>query len=339
MTLNGAAAQLGNALMITPAQNGQAGSAWFQSQQSVTSGFLTTFEFRITPTGSGADGMTFIVHDDVAGTAALAQGGGSLGYTSQPLVPTNTMANLLVVELDTYQNGGFGDPDANHISVHLIPTIPTTANGADEYYSIGRVSPATNLSDGQVHTMCIRYVPGTLDIFLDDTAVPVLSVAFDFLTGGTNLTGNPIAGLNLPNGTAYVGFTGGTGGLNQLNEILSWELGGPACPLNPWEVNSPESSLDIDGLQGTGTGPAVTPTGSNSHNPSRSRSWRPAPLSTSRWGMTPSPTARTRTARTAGPCRASPSTGRRTRRSGSTRTARSTSSSPRPAPAPASLNT
>lgn len=264
MVLNGSAGQLGNALMLTPALNGQAGSAWYQTQQSVTSGFVTNFRFRITPTGSGADGLTFIVHDDAAGTAALAQGGGSLGYTSEPLVATNTLINLLVFEFDTYQNGNFGDPDANHISIHLIPSLPTTTNGADEFYSIGRVSPTINMSDGADHTVCIRYVPGTLDVFLDDMSAPALSVPFDFLTGGTSLGGNPIGGLNLPNGTATVGFTGGTGGLNQLNEILSWEFGGTACPLNPWEINSPASSLDIDGLQSNGLGPATTAACTNS---------------------------------------------------------------------------
>ncbi|MAB88691.1 MAG: hypothetical protein CMJ90_04440 [Planctomycetes bacterium] len=258
MALNGSAGQLGNSLMLTPAANTQAGTAWFQTQQSVTSGFVTTFEFRITPTGAGADGMTFIIQDDPAGTSAIAQGGGSLAYTSEPLVPTNTLVNLLVIELDTYQNGNFADPDANHISVHLIPTLPTTVNGADEYYSIGRVSPTINMSDGATHTVCISYVPGTLDIFLDNFASPILSVPFDFLTGATNLTGTAIGGLNFPNGTAYVGFTGGTGGLNQLNEVLSWEFGGPGCPLNPWEVNSPASSLDINGNQSVGLGPAVT---------------------------------------------------------------------------------
>ncbi|NRA95838.1 MAG: hypothetical protein HRU14_06465, partial [Planctomycetes bacterium] len=120
------------------------------------------------------------------------------------------------------------------------------------------VSPTINMSDGNAHTVCIRYIPGTLDIFLDNFATPILTVPFDFLTGGTNLTGTAIGGLNFPNGTAYVGFTGGTGGLNQLNEILSWEFGGPGCPLNPWEVNSPESSLDINGLQSVGLGPATT---------------------------------------------------------------------------------
>jgi len=260
LVLNGSASQVGGNLQLTPAAGNQAGTAWHQTQQPVIGGFVTSFAFRIGGPG-GADGMTFIIHDDPAGTGALCQGGGSLAYTSEPLVVTNTMQNLLVIEIDTYNNANFADPNDNHISVHLIPTIPTTVNGADEFYSIGRAIPTTDLNDGQVHVMCVTYTPGTLTIFLDDLATPLLTVPFDFISGATTLTGTTLAGLNLPTGNAYVGFTGGTGGLVQTHEVFAWNFGSAACGLSgSWQVNSPESSVDIDGAQVTNSfaGPANT---------------------------------------------------------------------------------
>lgn len=260
LALNGTAVQAGNVLNLNPATAQQVGTAWHTTQQSVASGFVTDFTFRITPTGAGADGMSFIIHNDAAGTAAIAQAGGSLGYTSEPLNPALTMINLLVIEIDTWNNGNFNDPNDNHISVHLIPTLPTTANGADEFYSIGQATPSFQLADGNVHAMCITYTPGLLTIYLDDFVTPLLSIPFDFVTGATSIGGTALGGLNLPNGTAYVGFTGATGGVTQVNDVLSWSFGGPGCPVGPWETNSPASALDIDGAMTTGFSAAVTTT-------------------------------------------------------------------------------
>jgi len=260
MVLNGSAAQSGNVLRITPNLGGQAGTAWYQNRVPVSVGFSTTFAFQMGPAG-GADGMAFIIHDDPNGTAALAGTGGSMGWTSEPLNPALTMQNLLVIELDPYNNGNFFDPNDNHISVHLVPTIPTTPNGADEYYSIAQATPPFDLNDGTVHIMCVNYVPGTLDIFLDGSATPLISVPFDFATGATTVGGVTLPGLTFNGGLAYAGFSGGTGGLSMDQDILTWSFGPPgACGalLGPWQVNNPTSSLDLNGVAGTAYSPAIT---------------------------------------------------------------------------------
>lgn len=252
MVLNGTAAQSGNILRLTQAVNNQTGTAWYQTPAPVAAGFSSSFAFQITPSG-GADGMTFIIHNDPAGTAAMASGGGELAY--------NTLINLLAIEIDDYTNGNLGDPNANHISVHLVPNMPSAVSSANESFSIAQATPPFNLNDGVVHTMCIDYTPGLLTITLDNAATPLISVPFDFATGGTSINGVALGGLSLANGTdAYVGFTGTTGGLNQNNDILAWTFGAPGCGqlIGPWETNGPVSSLDLDGLQGSAYIPAVT---------------------------------------------------------------------------------
>lgn len=252
LTLNGSASQVGNVLQLNPATNNQTGTVWANARQQVLGGFLCQFSFRITRVGGGADGMTFIIQDDPAGTGALMAGGGSLGYSGPPSGGQAQMANLLVVELDTYINGWAQIPDAstNELSVHLCPTIPAVGAQADEIHSIGRTTPSINFADGLVHSLTMLYVPGTLEIYLDGSAAPTLSVPFDFVTGGTNLNGAAVAGLSLnPNG-AYCGFTGTTGGLVEVNEVLSWTFSGsPAA--NEFQTNSASASLTVDGVQGT----------------------------------------------------------------------------------------
>ena len=57
-------------------------------------------------------------------------------------------------------------------------------------------------------------------------ATPVVSTNYDFVTGGSYLTGANAPGANLANGTAYIGFCATTGANNFLTErveIASWD--------------------------------------------------------------------------------------------------------------------
>lgn len=246
LALNGSASQLGVTLRLTPAVQGQAGTAWATNRQPVAAGFQCQFTFRISP--SGSDGLTFILHDDPAGPGALGAPGGNLAYGSNSSV--GPMRNLLAVELDTYPNNWNQIPDlsGNELSVHLCPAI--TPNQTDEINSLGRTTPSINFSDGSVHSLTLAYQPGTLDIFLDTTVAPTLSVSVDLGTGGTNLNGSPIGGLTLNPGGAYVGFTGATGGGVQTNEVLSWTFSSTP-PTPQYQTNSFAASLDVDGVLGS----------------------------------------------------------------------------------------
>ena len=67
--------------------------------------------------------------------------------------------------------------------------------------------------DGEVHTVRIRYIPGTLDVFLDGDEEPILSVEID-LADTLNLGAD---------GTAWVGFSASTEpGFREAHDILDW---------------------------------------------------------------------------------------------------------------------
>jgi legume-like lectin family protein/IPT/TIG domain-containing protein len=213
MVLQGSATQFGNELRITDTVSNQTGWAWYQSQQFVVSGFDTTFQFRITPGPTLAEGFAFVVQNAASGTSAIASQPWTLGYGGMP--------NSIAVEFDTFQDGFLNDTSNNELTVHTRGTI---ANNENENFSIGRITPGTNMSNSMPHTMRVRYVPGLLEVFIDDLVNPLLAINYDFSTGANYIGAGSAGGLSLPNGMAWVGFSGstGAGGLTERVEILDW---------------------------------------------------------------------------------------------------------------------
>ena len=214
LSLQGAASKVGNVLRVsgTSGANGDAGSAWYTTQQPVTGGFSTTFHFQITqPQGindddgnNGGDGFAFGIQNS-SGTALGATGGG-MGYGG--------ITNSVAVEFDTFRNALIGDPNGNHISIH---TGGTAANSNLEDHSLGIATNLPNMSDGNIHTAGILYQPGTMTVSLDGA---------DVLTVPLNLSTN----LNLNSGNAWMGFTAAFSGASENHDVLSWSVNGVPEP-------------------------------------------------------------------------------------------------------------
>ncbi len=226
LALNGNAAPAGSALRLAASALSQKGTAWYQTPLTVAYGFDTTFAFQTsTPSGGGADGIAFAVHNDARGTTVLGNHASGMGYGAFATSPAGTaVMNSLVVEFDTFAGafGAFSDLSGNEISVH---TGGTGDNSQSEGFSIGRVSPTITFSNAAQHVARIRYFPGTLSVYLDDLVNPVLVVPYDFTNGGTYILspGGPIGGLALqPGGQAWVGFTAATGGSYENYDLLNW---------------------------------------------------------------------------------------------------------------------
>lgn len=238
LALNGSAVQSGVNLQITGNLTNQAGTAWYTTPQSISGGFDTVFTFRITSNGTAADGMTFAIQNDSAGSTALGAAGGALGYQG-----LSTLFNSVVVEFDTFPNGDFGETVGNVISVHTNGTGPT---GSHEAQAIGSFVLPGILATGAARQARIEYVSATatLNIYLDNLTTPVLTIPYSFTFGGTfAVSGSPVAPPILANGSAIVGFTGGTGGLTQANVIESWTF-----------ASSPPTSFTLAITQPQGAG-------------------------------------------------------------------------------------
>jgi hypothetical protein len=176
--------------------------------------------------------LAFLVQD--SGLSALAGAGRGLGYGhwggggGAPGIPRS-----LAVEFDTYQNTelDWGDPNGNHVSVH---TGGTAANSAKEAYSLGSTISIPNLSDGLVHQVTIDYHDGQLQVYVDDSGSPRLTIAV-----------NLAAILSLQDGHAWVGFTSATGGEWERHAVLSWTFSETGAPLPPFEILSATFDDDI----------------------------------------------------------------------------------------------
>jgi len=196
-------AQVGSLLRVAPAVQYKFGQAWYNQRQDVTNAFSTTFQFSMNNPDSffgGADGLVFVIQNDSLSAAGNNSLGEYLGYHGIP--------NSIAVEFDAFDNPS--DPNDNHISIH---TRGTLANDTDETFSIGSTGTglAINLNDAAVHTAKISYVPGTMNVYLDNMITPVL-------TASVNIPST----LSLTSGGAYVGFTSATATGYENHDVLNW---------------------------------------------------------------------------------------------------------------------
>ncbi|PYV53871.1 MAG: hypothetical protein DMG91_16075 [Acidobacteria bacterium] len=196
LTLNGSAARSGNVLRLTPANVGQAGSAWFNTAQPLQQGFTTKFDFQV---NGGGDGFAFVIQNQPITESqpnplnALGAGAGGLGYGqggNPGGAPGNGIQNSLAIEFDTFANGwdmpqGSEGLDGNHVAVQSCGTGANNqfhVNVDSDFNFTTSETPAftactlsfgdgqalaqlsflespITIADGNVHTVVIDYVP------------------------------------------------------------------------------------------------------------------------------------------------------------------------------------
>lgn len=227
LTLNGAAAQVGNVLRLTPSLQTQAGSAFSTNQVSLNSNasFSTFFEFQISqPLNGGADGLVFVVQtvgNNVGGA------GGGIGYAG--------INNSLGVEFDTFNNGGVDNGNGNHVGIDLNGSIA----------SVALAPVATPMDTGIPFFAWVDYDGNTdnLEVRLSTANVRPLS---PLLTHNVDLV-NVLGQTN-----AFVGFTSGTGLAGNNHDILQWQLDNTFNPINGVPAPSSLALLAIGALGSAG---------------------------------------------------------------------------------------
>jgi hypothetical protein len=257
LTLNGSATQVGSNLRLTNNGASQTGSAWYTTPVPVAEGFDTQFQFVMT---TSPEGLAFVIQGSPNG--ALAIGGGLWGIGYGFGVSSSPIPNSIAIEIDAVQDGFLNDTSSNEVSIH---TVGALGNSENESVSIARITPAGDLSNNAVHTMRVSYMPGplpgspgVLEVYVDNLTTPLLSTAFSFENGGTQLTGGSTGGLGLAGAEAWVGFTSATmaGSSGQNVEIRSWNWVSFARPDDCYEGNvqlgsgGPHDLLTINGDNG-----------------------------------------------------------------------------------------
>jgi len=192
-------------IRLTEPETNKSGGVWYVLPVHVQGGFETVFSFRIDR--DGAEGFAFVVQN--TSTMALGTYAYFLGYN---------IPNSIAVEFDTWRTWGY--ENANHISVQ---TRGLETNDPHHEYSLGSTESIPFLSDNEVHTIKISYIPGQLCIFMGDSieqmGEPVLTVSVDL----ENI-------MSLTNGRAFVGFTAATRGNVETHDILQWSFVSTGTP-------------------------------------------------------------------------------------------------------------
>jgi hypothetical protein len=170
-------------LQLTPATKNLAGSSFYKTAVG-TSTITADFDATIN-SGTGADGMTFIIANSAAGatTTSIGDGGGGLGFGGGP--------PGIAVTLDTFKSTG--DPSANFVGV--TDGYGTTA-GVFHY-----LATSTNVPNlrSTTHHIKVTVATGVLTVSVDGT---------QYISVGVTL--GP---------SALVGFSGGTGGATDIHSV------------------------------------------------------------------------------------------------------------------------
>jgi hypothetical protein len=207
LILQGSSKLVDGRLRLTPDFGGVSGGAWLGSKQAIKDGFVTTFQIQVTRQQEvGADGFAFVLQN--APQPRLGLPGCNIGYGG--------LTNVLAVKFSNYhwEDHAFGTNYGKYDLLAVLSTqSPTKALWDHEVNVVGAVTNGVSFSDGQVHTAKLVYVPGNLQVFLDDMENPLMTVYV-----------NLARVMNLDEGRAWVGFTAATGGFSQKHEILSWSF-------------------------------------------------------------------------------------------------------------------
>lgn len=232
LTLNGAAAQVGNALRVTPANFNQGGSVFSTTTVSLAANasFSTYFQFRFTGAGGacdglgcGADGLVFVVQTQANNVGGI---GGGIGYAG--------IGNSLGIEFDTWNNGGGDNNSSNHVGVDV--------NGSVSSLALAEVTEA-DMNGGDIWNAWIDYdgASNLIEVRLTRSAARPAAALLAF-------TRNIAADLGSTN--AFVGFTSGTGAAFANHDVLNWILEDDFAP-----IGIPEpASLALVGLGLTAAG-------------------------------------------------------------------------------------
>ncbi len=181
-------------LILTPAVENEAGTAFSTTQINTTESFETNFGLRMSDAngfyGKG-DGIAFILQP--AAATALGSGGGSMGYGG--------LSPSVEVEFDTFQDG-FDPP---------TPYVALMENGDDTNHVATSATPlAFPLYGGAIVSARIVY----------DATAHELSVYAE----GDLLFTTPLDLADIVGKSSYAGFGGGTGWADALQEMTSWTL-------------------------------------------------------------------------------------------------------------------
>ena len=215
----------GKSLQLTDANGTEATSAYYNTPVSVGGGFTANYTF--TEASGQADGAAFVLQTQ--GLNALGDPGGAIGYGGATAVMPSA-----AFEIEAYNNGGV-----------LWATNGTTGGDVSMATSGGLLNGANGVA--HPFNVNLSYNPSntTMTAILTDQ---VNGAVYTYTSNAANLA------TLFPDGTAYLGFSGGTGGSFGANTISNFTYTNTYT--NSLTVN-PGVSSTID-VAATAASPVIT---------------------------------------------------------------------------------
>ena len=251
--LNGDAVVTGDdCYQLTPALGFHTGSVWYADQVDLNQPLDLQFLINLGSTdANGADGICFVMQ--TVGVDVIGESGGGLGFLGDAFQPA------FAVEFDTWQNGQYGDPVADHIAMVSNGSVDHTA-GTAIAGPIQADAFNANIEDGEDHQ----------GRFTWDPDVQIARIYFDCelrLEATIDLVDDIFEGQN----QVYFGFTASTGGSANVQSVcLEDNILGSAeqsfvCPGAELQLNVPSADGTANWSPGaflddsTTASPIVTP--------------------------------------------------------------------------------
>ncbi|REE05594.1 L-type lectin-domain containing protein [Marinoscillum furvescens] len=140
-------------IQLTPDQPYAEGLAYNHSPLDLTRFFEIQFDLYLGDKDEGADGITFVIHNDQRGYDAYGQWGECMGYGQfNPFSQGVGIAPSVAVEFDTYPNSVQNDPMCDHVAY--------LENGVSRHQESWFGSDSTyNIEDDYLHDFRFRWRP------------------------------------------------------------------------------------------------------------------------------------------------------------------------------------
>ncbi len=194
----GTSKDMGNGcIQLTPDLAYSEGLAYHHTKLDLSTDFQIEFDIYLGNKNEGADGITFVIHNDVREFEAYGNWGECMGYGRfNPSYPGNSIDPSIAVEFDTYQNINQNDPISDHVAY--------LENGSSRHQKYWNNSDNEfNLEDGGLHSFRFKWEPGVnrITVYLDGNIVyqGKRDIINDIFKGNTQV----IWGFTASTGRAY----------------------------------------------------------------------------------------------------------------------------------------
>lgn len=142
-----------NCIVLTPDMPYREGIAYSTTTLDLDQNFEIEFDIFLGDKDfDGADGITFVIHNDVRGFDAFGTFGECMGYGRWVAeVPYGTfIAPSIAIEFDTYYNPNQKDPTSDHVAY-----LENGSSAHQSYYNANNQS--YNLEDGYLHSFIFKW--------------------------------------------------------------------------------------------------------------------------------------------------------------------------------------